>query len=50
MNEIISSIIEVGKIIDKKEKSKEIADSLSKRIENIRKNHNSKKIKVLAIE
>lgn len=50
MDEIISSIIEVGKIIDKKEKSKEIADSLSKRIENIRKNHNSKKIKVLAIE
>ena len=50
MDEIINSIIEVGKIIDKKEKSKEIADSLSKRIENIRKNHNSKKIKVFAIE
>jgi len=50
MDEIINSIIEVGKIIDKKEKSKEIADSLSKRIENIRKNHNGKKIKVLAIE
>ena len=50
MDEIISSIMEVGKIIDKKEKSKEIADSLSKRIENVRKNHSNKKIKVLAIE
>ncbi|MCH9658545.1 ABC transporter substrate-binding protein, partial [archaeon] len=50
MDEIVSSIIEVGKIIDKKEKSKEIANSLSRRIENIRKNHNGKKIKVLAIE
>ena len=50
MDEIMNSVIELGKIIDKKEKSKEIVDSLSKRIENIRKNHNSKKIKVLAIE
>ena len=50
MDEIVNSVLELGKIIDKKEKSKEIADSLSKRIENIRKNHNSKKIKVLAIE
>ncbi len=50
MNEIISSIIEVSKIIDEKEKSKEIANSLSKRIENIRRNYNKKKIKVLAIE
>lgn len=50
MDEVVNSVIELGKIIDKKEKSKEISDSLSKRIENIRKNHNSKKIKVLAIE
>ncbi len=50
MDEIVNSVVELGKIIDKKEKSKEIADSLSKRIENIKKNHNSKKIKVLAIE
>jgi iron complex transport system substrate-binding protein len=50
MDEIVNSVIELGKIIDKKEKSKEIANSLLKRIENIRKNHNSKKIKVLAIE
>jgi len=50
MDEIVNSVIELGKIIDKKEKSKEISNSLSKRIENIRKNQNGKKIKVLAIE
>jgi len=50
MDEIINSVIEVGKIIDKKEKAKVIADSLSKRIENIRKKQNKKNIKVLAIE
>ena len=50
MDEIVNSVIELGKIINKKEKSKEITDTLSKRIENIKKNHNSKKIKVLAIE
>jgi len=50
MDEIINSVIEVGKIIDKKEKAKVITDSLSKRIENIRKKQNKKKINVLAIE
>lgn len=50
IDEIVNSVIELGKIIDKKEKSKEITDSLSKRIENVRKNHNAKKISVLAIE
>ncbi|QLH04513.1 cobalamin-binding protein [Nitrosopumilus oxyclinae] len=50
MNEIINSVTELGKIIDKKEKAKEITDSLSKRIEKIRKNTNAKEIKVLAIE
>jgi len=50
MDEIINSVTKLGKIIDKKEKSREIADSLSKRIENVRKNCNTKKIKVLAIE
>lgn len=50
IDEIVNSVIELGKIIDKKEKSKEIVNSLSKRIGNVRKNHNSKKIKVLAIE
>ena len=50
MDEIINSVIEIGKIIDKKEKAKEIADSLSKRIKNIREKQNKKKIKVLAIE
>ena len=50
MDDIINSIIEVGKMIDKKEKSKKIANSLLKRIKNIRENQNNKKIKVLAIE
>ncbi len=50
MDDIINSVIEVGEIMDKKEKAKEIADSLLKRIENIRKKQNKKKIKVLAIE
>ncbi|MGY5148227.1 MAG: cobalamin-binding protein [Candidatus Nitrosopumilus sp. bin_7KS] len=50
MDEIIGSVTELGRIIDKKNKAKEITESLSKRIENIRKNHNSKEIKVLAIE
>ena len=50
MDEIINSVLELGKIIDREEKSKEIADALLKRIENIRKNKNTKKIKVLAIE
>ena len=50
MGEIINSVLELGKIIDREEKSKEIADALLKRIENIRKNQNKKKIKVLAIE
>jgi len=50
MDDIINSVIEVGKIIDKKEKAKVITDSLSKRIENIRKKQNKKKINVLAIE
>lgn len=50
MDEIINSVIEVGKIIDEKEKAKEIAESLSKRIKNIREKQNKKKVKVLAIE
>ena len=50
MDEIVNSVIAVGKIIDKKEKAKIITDSLSKRIENVRKKQNKEKIKVLAIE
>jgi len=50
MDEIINSVIEIGKIIDKKEKAKVISDSLSKRIKNIREKQNKKNIKVLAIE
>ena len=50
MDEIIKSVLKLGKIIDKEEKAKEISTSLLKRIENVRKNQNNKKIKVLAIE
>ena len=50
MDEIIESVLKLGKIIDKEEKAKEISGKLLKRIENIRKNKNNKKIKVLAIE
>ena len=50
MGEIIDSVTKLGRIIDRKEKSKEITDSLSKRIENVRKNCSTKKIRVLAIE
>lgn len=50
MGEIIESVVELGKILDKNEKAKEIADSLTKRIKHIRENNNSEKPKVLAIE
>lgn len=50
MDEIIKSVLKLGKIIDKEEKAKEISEALLKRIENIRKNQNNKKIRVLAIE
>ncbi len=50
MDEIIKSVLKLGKIINKEEKAKEISGKLLKRIENIRKNQNKKKIKVLAIE
>lgn len=50
MDEIINSVIELGKILGKEKKAKEITDSLKKRIENIKKSIIKKSPKVLAIE
>ncbi len=49
MNDVINSVTELGRILEKTEKAKEITDSLSKRIKNISKNGSSN-LKVLAIE
>jgi len=50
MNEIINSVTELGKILGKEMRAKEIGNVLEKKIQNIKKNHNSKNPKVLAIE
>ena len=50
MEEIISSVTKMGEILECKEKSKEITDSLEKRIKNIQESNIVKKQKVLAIE
>ena len=50
IQEILESIIEVGKILEKETKAKEIIESLEKRIQNIRKYQSHEKPKVLAIE
>ncbi|MFZ8908466.1 MAG: cobalamin-binding protein [Nitrosopumilaceae archaeon] len=50
LEEILSSVIEIGKILEKQEKANEIKTLLSKKIENISKSPKSKKPKVLAIE
>lgn len=50
MDEIINSVIELGEILGKEQKAKEITNSLKKRIENIKKNIIKKSPKVLAIE
>jgi len=50
IDEIIKSVIELGKILDKNEKAKEIVKSLEKRIKHVKENSNNKKPKVLAIE
>jgi len=50
LQEIINSVIELGKILEKESKSKEITDMLEKRIQNIKKLQNNKRPKVLAIE
>jgi iron complex transport system substrate-binding protein len=48
--EIINSVTELGKILEKESRSKEITDLLEKRISNIKKIENDKSPKVLAIE
>ena len=50
MDGIINSAIELGKILGKEQKAKEITNALKKRIENIKKNIIKKSPKVLAIE
>jgi iron complex transport system substrate-binding protein len=50
LHEIIDSVREVGKILEKESKAKEITDSLENRIQNIQKRSTDKKPKVLAIE
>ena len=50
MNEIIISVTELGKKLGKEVRATEIVESLEKRIENIKKSHNNKHPKVLAIE
>jgi len=50
LQEIINSVIELGKILGKEPKAKEIIDSLEKRIQNVKKHQNNKRPKVLAIE
>jgi len=50
LQEIINSVIELGKILGKETKAKEIIDSLEKRIQNVKKFQNNKMPKVLAIE
>jgi len=50
LNEIINSVTELGKILEKESRAKEITDMLKKRIQNIKKFQNKIRPKVLAIE
>ncbi len=50
LTETIDSVTELGKILEKEDKAKEITDLLNQRIEKIKKIENSKKLRVLAIE
>jgi iron complex transport system substrate-binding protein len=50
LEEILSSVIEVGKILEKQERAKEIKNELLKRINHVKNHSESKKRKVLAIE
>ncbi len=50
IHEILQSVTELGKILAKETKAKEITDSLEKRIQRIKKEHHGKKPKVLALE
>jgi iron complex transport system substrate-binding protein len=50
IQEIINSVTELGKVLGKQIRAKEIKDSLKKRIQNVEKFKNNNKPKVLAIE
>ena len=50
LEEILSSVIEVGKILEKQERAREIKNELSKRIDHVKTHSESKKPRVLAIE
>ena len=50
MSEIINSVTELGKKLGKETRANEIIESLEKRIKDIKKSHNNKHPKVLAIE
>ncbi len=50
LQEIINSVTDLGQILRKKTRAKQITDSLEDRIQNIKKNNNPNKPKVLAIE
>jgi len=50
LQEIINSVTELGKILEKESRGKEITDLLEKRINNIKKIKNDNSPKVLAIE
>jgi iron complex transport system substrate-binding protein len=50
LDEILTSVIQVGKILEKQERASQIENELSKKIQNIRNTQKSKKPKVLAIE
>ena len=50
LDEILSSVIQIGKILEKQEKANEIKSRLSKQIEVIRNTPKPKKPRVLAIE
>ena len=50
IQDIINSVTELGKILGKKNRAKEITYSLEKRVQNIKKIKNNNKPKVLAIE
>ncbi|MGY5150174.1 MAG: cobalamin-binding protein [Candidatus Nitrosopumilus sp. bin_68KS] len=50
IEEILKSVTELGKILSKETKAKEIIESLEKRIQHIKNEQNDEKPKVLAIE
>ncbi len=50
LQEIINSIVELGKILGKETKAKEIIDSLEKRIQNVKKLQNNKRPRDLSNE